>query len=249
MRARLLGALAVLVLGVCGVVTARSVSPPASLAGTSHWMLATTLPTRAEVDPDWAYTLHGTLGYATPPQPRRPQEPAPSWPMPRFTPQSCGDLPDLVVIPGAAVARVTVDSAPRAPLSAAQPAMPASAATGFIPISRPQMAFRLWAVTDAVAEIAHYRRWLDSCRSYRATTTSRRETIATDIDTTIDLGADAAIAVTRTGTADGADPPIQHARYYAVRGLLLECFTTMGDDDTESMATLCARTVRKLQKL
>lgn len=67
MKARLLGALALLVLTGCGVAAGLSAGPPANLLGRSGWVLATTLPSGADVDPDWGYTLNAPLAPATAP--------------------------------------------------------------------------------------------------------------------------------------------------------------------------------------
>jgi len=247
--ARLLGVLALLVLAGCGVTALLGVSAPASLAGRSNWALATTLPGAADVDPDWGYSLNAPLAYATaPPQPEALDSP---WPEPVLSPPHCAPLPDLLVIPGTRVVSVTAESEPRG--SAIAVAVPAGAATGFIESPRPDMAFRIWAPADALTAVDRYREWLAGCGSYEVdftdprTSAHRHGTISTVIDPDPDVGAEASVTVTRSLTE--SDTHTRHVGFYAIRGLLLECSTSMGPDRVAELNRLCVRTAERLRAL
>lgn len=247
MKARLLGALALLVLAGCGVAAALSVGPTASLVGRSAWVLATTLPGGADFDPDWAYSVNAPLAYATTPVPAPATAPG----GPVFSPPHCAPLPDVLVIPGTRVASATAESEPRGLAIAV--AAPAAAATGFIDSPRPDITFRIWVPEDAPASIQRYRDWLAGCGSYEVdftdpgTSAHRHGTISTVIDTDPDVHAEAAVTVTRGLTE--SDTHTQHVGFYAIRGLLLECSTSMGADQIDQLNRLCVRTAERLRAL
>lgn len=170
-----------------------------------------------------------------------------------FSPPHCAPLPDLLVIPGTRVASAIAESEPRG--LAIGVAVPASAATGFIESAHPEMAFRIWAPGDAPASIDRYRDWLAGCGSYDVdfpdprTGAHRHGTISTVIDADPDIPAEAAVTVTRSLTAADTPTHTQHGGYYAIRGLLLECSTSMGSDQIDQFNRLCARTAERLRAL
>ena len=242
---RAIAAIAAAVPGVCGATVLALPAPP-NLLSYPNWTLATTLPPRDAFPPDWDYSVHGFLGRAIPPAPA----PAPP-PTAVFTPPECGQLPALLTAPGTAAATVS-GSYPDHPdqILVARPATAYDAnATGEIDRTGPQTRFTLWAVTDGPGLIADYRTWLHGCAGYRVATAGHRRTVTTEIRDAPVARVDTALAITRTFSGAGAAPRSYRVEFHPVRGLLLECSTTLTGADGDEMLRLASPTLRKLRGL
>jgi len=247
-RPRLCGAVALSVLAGCGAVVVVMPPRPESLHARSNWVLAGTLPPRDAFPDDWDYAVTGPLGWATPPD--STAAPAPSEAV--FTPAGCGNLPLLLTGPGTRGASVGVerntDPMPRARYAG----MPDAAATGEVDDPNPSAHFTLWAVTDGPALIRDYLGWLDGCGSYGvvAADMSHRGAHRRAVTTEVHSREAGALVLTRSFVpAAGGDAITHHVGYYVVRGLLLECSTTMAGDAADLVLRQAAQTVRKLQAL
>lgn len=235
MRARIITAVALLVIASCGAawaLTARE-DRSASLVGRPTWQLAGALPASSDFPPDWGYTLTGQLGRVTPqpvPATRQPEGPD------SFRPAECGQLLPIDQMPGqlgnGAGASVDVN----------------------LPGEGYQLGhkahFYLYAVDDPGALIAQYTDWVRGCSNYHysGTNPSSGQVVDRDVtrvvDTELPDGADFGVSVDgKRMSGDGS------RMYYAVRGVIVQAWTTMEGDDQELIGDLVAQTVRRLRAL
>jgi hypothetical protein len=261
---RLVGAVALSVLGVCGV-TLLAIQPRsdsgASLASRSDWDLATALPTGADFPADWGYSVAGQLRRATPSKTQSgnpaPSVPPPQGPTAAYTPATCGTIPKILdqSSGGALAAYVQVDRYTQ--IWAQDAAPPNSAATGESREHGPNARFAIWVVPDASARIANYQDWLGRCGSYRVTNydygnrAKNERTVTTVVEAPSADGADAAVTVTRSFVTIGSHDPSStyHVVYYALRGVLLECSIYMDGADADLVKGVAAHTLQKLRAL
>lgn len=256
---RVVGAIALVVLGTCGVTVLatdpNSKTTATSLASQTDWTLATTLPASADVPPDWGYSLSGRLQRAAAPTDALTPPPNPS-PTAVYAPDSCGSIPKVLDHSGAALAAfVQVDRYAQLFVQDAPP--PDAAATGEGREHGPNARFAIWAVPDGPARITNYLDWLSRCGSYRVTNyfldgrVKNQRDITTAVEARSAAGADAAVTVTRRFTTIGSRDPSStyHVAYYAVRGVLLECTMYMEGADLEQVKRLATQTINKLRAL
>ena len=249
-------------LSVCGgLVLSNPPYPEGSLLSRSNWFVATALPSRADFPPNFDYSLSGTLGRAKPPA-SSAEDHAEAIPRPaEYTPDGCGDIPQLLASPGTHVASVRVYRDPE-PWWIARAEPPDAAATGEIDVPGPTARFEILAVGDGRDLITKYLRWLRRCRTYDVATAdpltdplsaqTHERTVTTTLNRRPVGPADAALAVTRSFTPvddPHRSPATYYVSYYAVRGLLLECTTNMTDSDVGLMKKVAAQTLRRLHAL
>lgn len=256
---RVVGAIALVVLGACGVTVLAtepgSKAVSASLTAQADWSLATALPASADFPPDWGYSLSGRLQRAAATTDALPPPPNPS-PTAVYTPDTCGSIPKVLDHSGAALAAyVQVDRYAQLFVQDAPP--PDAAATGEGREHGPNSRFAIWVVADGPARVANYLDWLGRCGSYRVTNyfldgrVKNQRNVTTAVEARSADGADAAVTVTRTFTTIGSRDPAStyHVAYYAVRGVLLECTMYMEGADLDQVKRLAAQTVNKLRAL
>ncbi|OBK21382.1 hypothetical protein A5634_10180 [Mycobacterium asiaticum] len=257
---RLVGATALIVLGLCAAVllirAPGKSTTPTSLAAYTNWTLATALPVSADFPQDWGYSLTGRLQR---PAPSTITPSAPSTPNPaaaEYAPDTCGNLPKILDHAGAVLAAfVHVDRYAQLFVQDAAPADAAS--TGESHEHGPNARFAIWVVPDGPAQIADYLSWLNRCGSYRVTNhfldgeVKNRREVATSVEARAAEGADAAVTVTRRFTPiAGRDPAsTYHVEYYAVRGVLLECTIYLEGAELEQVKQAAAQTVQRLRAL
>lgn len=255
---RAVGALAMAVLGACGLTVALRAPPShsaASLAGRSNWALAAALPKSSDFPADWGYGLAGELQRSTPTVAPAPNT-APQLPSAAYGPPACGSIPRILDHrEDARGPHVTVDRYKQ--LVALEAGLADADATGERHEIGPYATFMILVVRDGPAEIAEYAEWLRRCGSYRVTNFGRNRqhkndrTVTTVPDDSWPGGADAAISVTRSFVTVGSqDPPsTYHVAYYALRGIVLECSIYMEGPDVDVAKRLATATIQKLRAL
>lgn len=97
---RLVGAVALAVLGACGVTLLVIPSRPPSLISRSNWDLATVLPTIHDFSADWNYSLDGPLRRAAPANTTASRHPSAPGPASVYTPAECENIPKVVELYG-----------------------------------------------------------------------------------------------------------------------------------------------------
>ncbi|MCV7077921.1 hypothetical protein [Mycobacterium szulgai] len=256
---RVLAAIALAVLGACGVTVLaepHSKAAPATLASQTDWVLATALPASADVPPDWGYSLSGRLQRAAPSANDALTPPPNPNPTAVYVPDTCGSVPKVLDHSGSALAAfVQVDRYAQLFVQDAPP--PDAAATGEGREHGPNSRFAIWAVPDGPARIANYLDWLSRCGSYHVTNyfldgrVKNQRNVTTKVEARSASGADAAVTVMRTFTTIGSRDPAStyHVAYYAVRGVLLECTMYMEGADLDVVQRLATQTVNKLRAL
>jgi hypothetical protein len=209
------------------------------------------LPSYRDFPADWNYALEGTVRRAAPANNAASRHPGTQVPASVYTPAECQDIPKIVGLYQTArfaamvhVDRNTADIAEATVLSSDEP--------------EPNARFIIWAVPDGPALIANYLGWLGRCGSYRITPADADRQVADDltVTTTVEApsadGADAAVAVTRSSIVTAGRRSTSapyHVRYYAVRGVLLECATNLEGRDIDLVKRLAAQTLQKLRAL
>ncbi|MBS9532508.1 hypothetical protein KIH27_02775 [Mycobacterium sp. M1] len=249
---RILGAVALTVLGACGVLVLTTAPRSNSLVGRSNWQLAATLPVQADFPAEWNYAIRGSVGWATPPDSTTAEPDGPLIPTAAYTPADCGSLPAALAVAADSPANVHVDTTPVG-IASAKLYWRDSVAAGEPDTDEPDTDFVITAPGEP-SSIGEYRDWLRRCDAYRVTvfdpqTRTRVERFATTTVEAPDPGA--ALTVTRTfvDVNGGAEPVSHRVSYYPVRGLLLTCSTSMRGADADLVRELGARTARKLAAL
>lgn len=260
---QVVGAVALVVLGACGV--AVLVTPlrsndtrgtSASLLSRPNWVLATALPTTGDIPDDWGYSVIGRLQRANPAS----ADPSNVQPIPgpaaTYAPPACASIPKVLDHSGGALtAFVRLDQYVQV---FGQDATPAdAAATGEDTEHGPNARFAIWAVPDGPDRIANYLDWLNQCGSYHVTNyfldgrVKDERNVTTEVEARSAAGADAAVAVTRTfSTEESQDlSSIYHVAYYAVRGVLVECTIFMEGADLALVKRLANHTLEELRAL
>jgi hypothetical protein len=255
---RVVGAMALAVLGACGVIVL--VVPPRASSSTSlelrsNWVLAGVLPASHDFPADWGYSLYAPLR-------RTPisDEVAPStWrqgvPRMRYGPAACINIPKILdhlgagVGPGVGIDHYTT-------LQAAEPGLMDDDATGQRSESGPNASLHIWVVPDGLARISNYVDWLGRCGSYQVTNYSQdgavknKRIVTTVVEERAVNGAEAAVTVTRTFTTPGSrQPPLTyHVSYHALRGVILECsIYDMDGADRDLVQRRAAETLQRLR--
>ncbi|HEY9304214.1 MAG TPA: hypothetical protein VIO95_07985 [Mycobacterium sp.] len=244
---RMVGAVALAVVGACGAMLLMIPARSASLLSRSNWDLATALPSYRDFPADWNYSLQGTVRRQAPSSttasPPRAEAPASV-----YAPADCGNVPKILGLYEssrfAAVVRVnpsTDEIASATALSSDEPNLNAR--------------FIIWPVNDGPALIANYLDWIGRCGSYSVSSAEPGNQIADarTVTTTVDTrSANDAVAVTRFSeeTAGGQRPSsTYHVMYYAVRGILLECATNLNGSDIDLVKRLALQTLQRLRTL
>lgn len=253
---RVVGALALAVLGACGVMllAVPSLSDTTDLASHSDWVLATALPTSTDFPPDWGYSLTGRLQRAAASDPATLSVQPDAGPAATYEPDMCGAIPKILNHSGDSLAAyVQVDRYAQLFVQDA----PASdfAATGEGREHGPNARFALWVNSDAAEQVGNYQHWLDRCGSYRVTNyyvdgqVKDRRTVSTQIQSHAARDADAAVTVTRTFATIGSRDPAStyQVSYCAVRGVLLECTIYMEGAERDLVQRLADQTLRNLR--
>lgn len=259
---RVVGAIALAVLGACGV-TLLATPPHAhtdsdSLASRTDWVLATALPASADFPADWGYSLTGRLQRATPATPVASvtASPQPNPAAANYDPAACGNVPAVLDHSRAALAAyVQVDRYAQLFVQDAPPAD--AAATGEGREHGPNARFAIWVVPDGPARVANYLQWAAQCGTYSVTNhfldgqVKNHRNVSTSVESRSADGADAAVALTRTfTTVNSRDPSTTyHVAYYAVRGVLLECTIYMEGAELDQVKQIASRTVQRLRAL
>ncbi|WP_224770431.1 hypothetical protein [Mycobacterium simulans] len=260
---RVVGAIALAVLGTCGLTLPLTAPHPsrahgstASLASRTDWTLATALPASADFPADWGYSLTGRLQRAAPsPIDALAAQSSPD-PAAVYTPEICGSIPKVLDHSGGALAAyVQVDR--YAQLFVQDAPQPDAAATGESREHGPNARFAIWVVPDGTARIANYLRWLDQCGAYKVANyfldgqLKDQRNVTTRVEARSADGADAAVTVTRTFTTIGSRDPSStyHVAYYAVRGVLLECTIYMEGAELDQVKQIASHTLTKLRGL
>lgn len=245
---RVVSALALVVLAVCGAALLMPGPRPTSLTPRSNWDLATTLPSYRDFPPNWNYQLEGTVRRRAPASSTAPAPAAaPTSAYKAYAPADCGNAPKILDLYKTArfsamvhVDPNTNDIASATVLSSDEPNLNAR--------------FIIWPVPDGPALIADYLDWIGRCGSYSMSTAGPDNQIvdARTVTTTVDARSDDTVTVTKAFDETVADqPPVStyHVMYYAVRGVLLECATNLNGSDIDLVKRLAAQTLQKLHAL
>jgi hypothetical protein len=225
----------------------------ASLATRSNWALAATMPTSRDFPAGWGYQLFGWLPRAHPADTVTPTPP-PAGPGAVYAPAACANVPKILSRSGAALAgEVGVNRYTE--LFAWGAESLEAPATGDSERRGPNARLWIWLAPDGPARIANYLDWLDNCDSYHVTNYGVRgevrneRTVATAVEARSPDGSYA--AVTRTFTlVGGHEPPLtDHVSYYAVRGVILECWIYMDGSDRDLVRQRAAQTLQRLRAL
>jgi hypothetical protein len=262
-RPRALGAIALVLLGICGAVLLltgpSSTRSSASLASQTNWTLATTLPKSSDFPQDWGYSLTGRLQRLTPNIPSPNGASSPPSPNPAaaiYEPAVCGNTPRILDHSGSALAALAhVDRYAQLFVQDAPPAD--AAATGESHEHGPNARFAIWVVPDGPAQVANYLTWLNQCGSYRVTNhfldgeAKNRRDVTTSVETRSADGADAAVTVTRTFVPIASRDPSStyYVAYYAVRGVLLESTIYLEGAELDQVKQIAARTLQRMRAL
>jgi hypothetical protein len=241
---RVVGAVALVVLGACGAALVVIPSRPTSLISRSNWDLAKALPSDHDFPPDWNYALQGTVRRAAPKNDEASREPGVR-PTSVYAPADCGNVPKILGLYKTAnfaalvhVDRSKDDVASATVLSSDEP--------------EPNARFIIWPVPDGPALIADYLDWIGRCHSYSLSAVdpdgqvTDTRTVVTTVDT---RDGDDAVTVTRSTNDDQSPTASYHVVYYAVRGILLECATNWSGSDVDLVKRLAVETLNRLRGL
>jgi hypothetical protein len=256
---RVVGAVALAVLGACGVVVlvapARSKAPP-SLASHSNWALARALPAGRDFPADWGYGVSGPLRRSPIPDTVVSSTPPPGVPRAVYAPAACTKIPTMLDHAGASMGPImSVDRYTE--LQVNPTAFMDSEATGEIDEVGPRAGITIWVAPDGPARIANYVDWLGHCDSYHVTNydgngrLKNERTVKTVVEARSAAGANAALTVTRSFTVIGnpARSATYHVGYYALRGVILECHIFMDGPDRDLVQKRAAQTLQRLGAL
>lgn len=257
---RIVGAVALLVIGVCGatlLISPRIKASTGSLSSHSNWALATALPVSSDFPSDWGYALTGRLERPVPSTSGTLSPPPPAGAAAaNYAPEQCGILPQILDHPSTSLAAfVHVDRYAQLFVQDAPPADAAS--TGESHEHGPNARFAIWVVPDGTAQIANYLGWLNQCGNYHVTNhfldgqVKNRREVVTTVESRSAPGADAAAVVTRKFTPTAGHDPAStyHVEYYAVRGVLLECTVYLEGAELDQAKQVAARTLQRLRSL
>ncbi len=251
---RLVGAVALVVLGACGVALLVIPAHSASLASRSNWALAATMPTSRDFPAGWGYQLSGWLPRAHPAD-TVTSTPPPAGPRAVYAPAACANVPKILTRSGAAqAAGVSVDRYTE--LFAHAPELADAPATGESERRGPYGRLWIWVVPDGPARIANYLDWLDNCDAYHVTNYDftgkfkNERTVSTAVQSRAPDRTYAAVTTTFT-TFGGSEPPATyHVSYYAVRGVILECtIYNFYGADSDLVRQRAAQTLQRLRAL
>jgi hypothetical protein len=254
---RVVGALALTVLGACGVVVLvtppRAKSAP-SLQTRSNWVLAGALPASRDFPTDWGYGLYGSL------RPSRVSDDtaASPWkqgiPRTRYAPGACTSVPKILDHSGAALAAgLSVDRYTR--LQAHSAGLMDDDATGQRGELGPNARLNIWIVPDGPLRITNYVDWLSRCGTYQVTNYNQdgrvksQLTVKTVVDVHAADGTEAAVTRTFSTTVGRYRSATYHVVYFAVRGVIVECTIFMEGADRDLVQQRTAQTLQRLRAL
>jgi hypothetical protein len=253
------GAVALAVLGACGVIV-LTIPPRAhsstSLASRSDWVLAGALPASRDFAIGWGYGISAPLRRKPMPDNVMSSTPEPGVPRAVYAPAACTNIPKILDHSGAALAaNLAVDRYTE--LVPHKARLTNADATGELGEVGPNAGLGIWVVPDGPARIANYVDWLGHCGTYHVTNydgdghVTNERTVKTVVEARSANGADAAVTVTRTFTTMGSsDPPATYyVSYYAVRGVILECTIFMDGTDRDLVQRRAAETLQRLRAL
>jgi hypothetical protein len=244
---RVVGAVALAVIGACGVTLLVIPARPANLISRSNWDLATALPSSRDFPANWNYGLEGTVRRQAKPSTTASRPRGAGAPTAVYAPADCGNVPTILGLYEtsrfAAIVHVdqsTDEVASATVFSSDEPDLNAR--------------FIIWPVPDGPALIANYLDWIGRCDSYSVSSAvpGNQITDVRTVTTTVDTHSADAVAVTRFSdeTAGTQNPSsTYHVMYYAVRGVLLECATNLHGSDVDLVKRLAAQTLQKLRRL
>ncbi len=257
---RVVGAIALAVLGACGlivlVVPPRG-RPATSLVSRSNWVLAGALPASHDFPADWGYSLYAPLRRTPVSDNYLATDWRPGVPRMHYGTAACAAIPKILDHSGEGVGpRLSVDRSTQ--LWAQEPGLMDDDATGQRGESGPNASLAIWVDTDGPARIANYVDWLGHCGSYQVTNYNQdgsiknKRIVNTAVEGRAVNGPGASVTVTRTFTTpDGRTAPMTyHVSYYAVRGVILECsIYDVTGADSELVQRGAAQTLQRLRAL
>lgn len=259
-RDRSVGAVALAVLGACGVLVL--VIPPRaswlpSLEARSNWVLAGALPASNDFPADWGYSVSGPLQRTGVWDTVSSSTPQPGVPRAVYAPAACRNIPKMLDHSGASFGpSVAVDRYTELRVNSA--AFLDSDATGEPDDFGPRARLAVWVVPGGPARITDYVDWLGHCGSYHVTNYAgdgkfkSERNVQTVVEGRSASGDEAAVTVTRTFTPVGnrKPPATYHVTYHAVRGVILECsIYQMDDPDRSLVQRRAAETLQRLRAL
>lgn len=251
---RVVGALALAVLGACGVVVLAVPSHVTSLESRSNWVLAGALPASNDFPADWGYHISGPLRRTGVSHANATSTPQPGVPRAVYAPTACTNIPKILNHSDSDFGpEVSVDRYTRLQVAAA--AFMDSDATGELDEQGPRAQLAIWVGASGPALIANYVDWLRRCDSYHVTnydgsgTLKSERNVHTVVENRSADGADAAVSVIRTfAPVSGRKPSsTYYVTYYAVRGVIVECTAYQMDGPGRNLVH--RRAVETLQRL